>query len=220
MEKLVGDKAEAFAEEASTLGWEVELTRDGERSTVTAVRGNKELSISWRGAACLNETILVEDGHTRKLRNAGAARRKLEEEAGEPLSTAQKSETRKPIKTASSKATKPETKPKRTPKEKPVPFKSTPKPKTILPFDPSSATDAEILRAVIGKRIVWKNRLSGGYDEARVMDRPNQRQLKIVLNGRGERCLTFAEADPQRPDMAGGGFRSIRLSAITSVTTK
>lgn len=211
MASMVGDKAEAFAEEASALGWKVEITRNKDKATVEATLDGKQISISWRGNACLNEVYFGSDGHSRKLRNAGAARRKLAEEAGEPPRAASESGSDLPVKPTKAK-------PKKAAKAKPEPFKSKPKPRTSLPFDPDSATDEEILEAVRGKKIVWKNRMSGGYDEARVMVMPNQRHLKIDLNRQNERCITFAEADDKRPNIPGGGFRSVRVKSMVSVT--
>lgn len=219
MVKLVGDKAEAFAEEASALGWETEIARDGNKATVTASIDDKVISISWRGGACLNEVFLEIDGHQKKLRNAAAARRKLAEEAGEdeghegydrPVKEKSKQSVQKKSKAANGVET----------KVKLAPFKSTPKPKTILPFDPDTASDTEILQAVVGKRITWRNSISGAYDDARVMARPNQKHLRIDFNRKQERCITFAEADADRHHEAGGGFRSVRVKSIVSVTTK
>lgn len=200
-------KAEAFLQEAIALGWKAEIATEGGKTTVTASSNNKTLQISWRGGACLNETSYSDNGHIRKLRNAAAARRQLEldsEVVVKPKAELTASKKQPPAKRAKRREPAKEASPK--------PFKSTPKPPRLLPFDPQTATDEEILRAVVGKRIVWKNRTSGGYDEARVMSNPNQKQLKIEINGRNERCITFASS--------GSGFRAVRLSAIVSVTSK
>lgn len=213
MISMVSDKAEAFAEEASALGWKVEITRNKDKATVKAILDDKQISISWRGNACLNEVYFESDGHSRKLRNAGAARRKLAEEAGEPPRASSESGADLPAKPTKAK-------PKKTSKAKPEPFKSKPKPRTSLPFDPETATDEEILEAVPGKKITWYNRISRGYDSARVMARPNQKQLKIQVNQRNERCLTWCAVEDNVPlgEDYRGPFRSVRISAITSVT--
>jgi hypothetical protein len=211
---MVGDKAEAFAEEASALGWKVKVVRNNGKATVEASLDDKQISVSWRGNACLNEVYFESDGHTRKLRNAGAARRKLAEESGEPPRA-----TSEPGADLPAKPTK--AKPKKTAKAKPEPFRSTPKPPTLpLPFDPEEASDEEILEAVRGKKITWHNRISRGYDSARVMARPNQKQLKIQINQRNERCLTWCavEDNVSLGEDYRGPFRSVRISAITSVT--
>ena len=211
------DKADAFCDEASALGWKTEVIRDGEKVTAEATLDDKLISISWRGSACLNETYIETDGHRKKLRNAGAARRKLAEEGS--AETSSKSERiSRPVKQQ-----KPKKAAAKAAKEKPPPvepFKSKPKPKTILPFDPKTASDEEILEAVRGKKIVWKNRLSGKFETTRVLAFPKQNHLRIEINGSNERCLTFAEADLSDPRVPEGGFRSIRISAITSVTNK
>jgi hypothetical protein len=208
----VADKAESFKDEAAGLGWTTSLTRNGDRVTVVVKRNNEEISITWKGNACLNEVYYTLNGHQRKLRNAAAARRHISTGSNEAT-------VRKPVKTNGSSPKKIK-KAKPSPEPAPEPFKSTPKPPKLIPFDFDTATDEEILKAVIGKRIVWRNSLSGNYEEARVLNRPNQRQLRIERNGRNERCITFASADLQDPRSAGGGFRSIKLSAIRSITTK
>lgn len=210
-------KAEAFCEDAKAMGWDPELTLDGDKSTVIATRGDEQVSISWRKEACLNESTYTFSGRTRKLRNASAVRQQM----AKPVPGTDKAagESAPKSRRASGSATK-KARSGKTKEPPPPPFRSTPKPATRLPFDLEKASDEEVLKAVLGKRIVWKNRMSGNFDEARVMDRPDQRFLRIDINARNERCLTFAEADAHRADRAGGGFRSVRLSAIISITTK
>lgn len=206
-----GSKAEGFCADAKSAGWETTVTRDGDKTVVVAIRDKEKLSISWRGNACLNETTYEIDGDQRKLRNAAAARRQLTGEATPPRQG--KAVNGHVVRSANASE-------KTTKKAKPEPFKSQPRPAKRLPFDLDSATDAEILKAVIGKKITWKNSQTGNYDSARVMSRPNQKHLKMNRNRFGERCITWAEADNDRPDRAGGGFRSVKLSAIISITSR
>lgn len=195
-----GRKAEAFAEFAKSSGWDVEISHDaGDKTTVVAKRSDEQISISWKGEACLNETSYKNGSYERKLRNASAARQKMAEDgSGKPPKVAPK----------------PNGGSRR--KAKPEPVKSVPKIPRRVPWS-EEATDAEILKAVTGKVIVWRNVLAGRYEEARVMAKKDQRHLRIDVNRKLERCLTFCEADMERPEIPGGPFRSVRLSAIVKV---
>lgn len=211
-------KAQQFATDAKEAGWEVAYEYSDEiagREVVISTKGKSDnytsLTLVWdNNRYNYNESAYLSDGHTRTVRNASEARRiltgELKPQPGNPIGK----QVRKKEAIGKESNT----------KQKPVPFKSTPKPKTILPFDLLEASDEEILQAVVGKRITWKNKLSGNYDEARVLANPRQRHLRIDRNGRNERCLTFAEADPTDPRIPGGGFRSVRINAITAITAK
>jgi hypothetical protein len=203
------DKPGLFREEARALGWKADLRRTGDKSTVIATRGSEKLSISWRGDACLNETMYEDGSSKRKLRNAAAARRQLTISSNGKVVKATKSSGNSS---------------KRVKAEVPEPdedlLDEVPEIKRHLPFDIDTATDDEILKAVVGMRIVWRNSYSHGFDEARVLAHPNQRHLRIEFNRRQERCITFAAADEKNPRIPGGGFRSVKLSSITSITPK
>jgi len=211
-----GSKAEAFLEAAIASGWKAELRQDGDKTTVKAEADGKTLTISWRGSACLNETVYESNGQRRKLRNAAAARRQLEEGSPDGARTKlSNAKQEKPSDKATNNRRSKETKVVPAPPSRPAP-----RPPKRLPFDLNTAPDRKILEAVIGKRITWKNSQSGNYDSARVMSNPEQNYLRIQLTRAGERCITWAEADDKNPRMAGGGFRSVKLSSIVSITNK
>lgn len=214
----MGQKAEAFAEFAKSLGWEAKVNEEGQKATVTAQRDSYTLSISWRGEACLNETTLDDGAGVRKIRNAGAAKRKLEELSGEatraPESTGGEGRTRAKARNAPA-----ATRTRRKPKPEPIePVKTTPKLPKRLPFDLEAAPDEEIIKAVIGRKIIWRNVLASRYEEARVMARPKQRHLRIERNRKDERCLTWcAEEDAPLGEDTRGPFRSVKLANIIQI---
>ena len=210
-------KASQFAADAEESGWSVEyFNRPSEsREEVVAKTGGKTdkamLILIWdKNRYNYDESRYEIDGHTRTVRNASEARRIL---SGELKPQPGKATNRQFVR----KKAKPDNEVK-TKQPAPEPFKSKPKPPTILPFDPETASDKEILDAVRGKKITWKNRLSGNFEVARVLSFPKQNHLRIEINSRSERCLTFAEADLSDPRVPEGGFRAIRIKSIVSVT--
>jgi hypothetical protein len=215
----MGQKAEAFADYAKSLGWKAEIKEDGPKSTVKASREGWTLSISWRGEACLNETVLEHGDGSRKIRNAGAARRHLEELAGEPTRDdgGHPGYDRPAPKARKSSAT---ARKARKPKPEPVtPIETKPRLAKRVPFDLETATDEEVLKAVVGKKIIWRNVLAARYEEARVMDRPDQKHLRIVVNRRNERCLTWCAVEENVPlgQDYRGPFRSVKLASIIQI---
>jgi uncharacterized protein (DUF1684 family) len=78
-----------------------------------------------------------------------------------------------------------------------------------VPFDPETATDADVLAALSGRTVEWTNATTGKAEEGRV-----GRTLTVTAASpgklHGNRTVTFADA--------GSGFRSVRLNAITRVS--
>lgn len=97
----------------------------------------------------------------------------------------------------------------------------------ILPFDPETATDAEVIKAVCGKRLVWWNSMGAAYDSGEVPGRkrvevadPNKvgekkwvlrtsRNITIKVSSTGRRVLTFPAVGEQ--------FRSVGLDSLVQV---
>lgn len=85
-----------------------------------------------------------------------------------------------------------------------------------LPFHLGSSSEA-IVTAVRGKIVTWYNSKMRSEESAQVMNRNEQKFLRIEMGKNRRRVLVFAEGDPVDPRMAGGGFRSIYLDAIVRV---
>lgn len=202
--EVMSRKAEAFRDIALQLGWDASLTQSGDRSTVTASRGNEKISITWRGNACLNEVTHSIGGKVRKLRNASAARKHMggvSEGGSSPSSPS--GGPRKAGRPRKSQPATSEADGEETDSLEYVPHKP------VLPFDIDLAGNEEVLKSVIGREIIWKNSMSGNLDSARVLKNPDQKQLRIDRNAKHERCITFAAQ--------GEGFRSVRLSSIQEI---
>lgn len=88
----------------------------------------------------------------------------------------------------------------------------------VLPFDPQSSSDVEILDAVAGRVVLWLNTITNALEEAMcpASDSPH---LRLVAPARGyepaDRILDFAE--PVYGNFEGGRFRACRLRAIVEV---
>lgn len=195
---LKSDKASIFRDEAIDAGWDAEVSRDGSLATVTATRESDGavLSIVWDDDKCLNEVRLTVNGYTRKVRNAGAARREL---VGEFQKFKKLKQQAKP----------PTQKLKSIPVEEESP--------EILPELPTPGWGAEheiepdaiVLAAVVGKKISWYNPKTRIMQTAIVPDKPRLLWIQISpITLR--RVLNFAAA--------GEGFRSVYIDQIVSAS--
>jgi hypothetical protein len=203
-------KPERFAADAKEAGWDPEVTHDGSITTVTARRGEQEsIAISWDGEACRSGSLYRLGSYERTLRNAAACRRQLlvpEDEA--QGSVAKRKARRVGTKSASAR-------PVRAARvdslisDDDFDEEDEERYQGNVPFD-SDAAAAEIFAAVIGREIHWKSSINRTVYAARVMAKPEQRQLRIERHPRsGQRILTFAAEDE--------GFRSVYISSIIDV---
>lgn len=71
----------------------------------------------------------------------------------------------------------------------------------------AAGTDAEVLAALAGRTIAWTNSMTGASETATL---PRGGLHYKVVEAKASRYVSF-------PDASGGGFRSVRLSAITKV---
>lgn len=199
-------KAQTLGAFGATFGWaaEIKTLAPGE-VMATYKRGEEAIEFNWsNGVAgavhyhCMGRSVGVRNASdTRKLMAVSPA------EAEESAKTViQRVSSRK------------EPRAKRAPGEKPEQRVL----RRRVPW-PEGATDVEIIDAVKGHRIVWRNSISGGYDEGYVArDGESSHGNKIMFrnhhlhideNADGKRRLNWASPD--------GGFRSIYLDAIVQV---
>lgn len=180
-------KAEACIKIALEQGWEAtpELL-DGDVCELTLRRGEETLWVSWTSGVLTTTpmpTYTIAD-RTVKLRNASAVKQ---------YATRAPEVGRKELeKVASNRFF------KRRPSE-PARGK--------LPFDPETATEKEIIDALMGKAVAWHSRLREVPETAYVGKNP--RRIHFSEFG-GERIFNFL--CPQT------GYRAFRLSALTRVT--
>lgn len=98
--------------------------------------------------------------------------------------------------------------------EKPLRPKKDDKPKHRLPFNPALITNEDLIREIIGRKVIWWNALRKGEESGEIS--PTKIQVESVYNGSGhelpsERIIKFL--DPGKT----GGFRAFHLSALLAV---
>jgi len=182
-------KAEACISIALQHGWDAtpELL-EGDVCELTLRRGHETLWISWTAGVLTTEpmpTYTIAE-RTIRLRNASAVKQYAERtpDAG----------TRELEKVSSNKFF------KRRPTE----------PKASkLPFDPETATEAEIIEALMGKAVAWHNRLREIPETAQVGKNPRKIYFTEFA---GERIFNFI--------CPATGHRAFRLAALTRVSGK
>lgn len=197
----MGMKAEVFKTDALNAGWKAEIKTKGELSTVVATReeDGAVMSISWKGEACLNECIITVDGHTRKLRNAAACRRELSDDSTPTPKTSNSTpKAAKPVRRAAAAADLEED------DEQPR------MPQPVWGRLHAEAPATDIFKAVRGRTITWLNALKGEVESATVLDKADQKQLRIEKSPvNGKRLISFAASEE--------GFRSVYIERIVSV---
>jgi len=179
-------KAEACIAIAGPNGWDAtpELL-EGDVCELTLRRGNETLWISWTAGVLTTvpmPTYTIAD-RVVKLRNASAVKQYAERtpEAG----------TKELEKVSSNRYF----------RKKPT----EPKP-SKLPFDPKTATETEVIEALMGRAVAWHNRLREIPETAQVGRNPR----KIYFTEwEGERIFNFI--------CPAAGFRAFRLSDLMKV---
>lgn len=182
-------KAEACIALALQHGWEAtpELL-DGDICELTLRRGDETLWISWTSGVLTTEpmpTYTIAD-RTVKLRNASAVKQHAVRAPEVGLKELEKVSSNRFF--------------------KPRPIE----PKVgKLPFDPRTATDIEIVNALMGKAVSWHNRLRVIPETAQVGKNP--KKIYFTEFG-GERIFNFI--------CPATGHRAFRLAALTRVSGK
>jgi hypothetical protein len=182
-------KAVAFRDEVRKLGWMADAgtAPDGAEEDIVEVlasRGDEHLYIAWKAGGLQHPVTYTIETRTIKMRNASQAK----QYAARTVETA----SRELGKVATNKAFKP---------------KATEPQRSRLPFDPSLATDEEVITALLGKTVAWHNKHREAV-ETGIMGRDAKR-IKIKEVEGGERTVEFC--------CASGGFRAFHLSALTRV---
>lgn len=189
-------KANAFVVEIGVHGWGcTQRINDGDRIEVTARRGDETLFIEWMNGVYQNSATYTIADRTIKLRNASAAKSYA---ARDPKAGAEELQ-----RVTSNKAF----------RKKEVPDAELQR--SRLPFDPTTASEPEILAALLGRGVTWHNRISVKSESAMVGKDPRRAHFTEF---EGERIFNFC--------CPNTGFRSFRLSAllrvgrVKSVTTR
>lgn len=197
-------KAQEFIDDAIALKWKHEVVVDGDVMTATATRGPERIVIRWTAKA-FTDALYSCENRTVTVRNVSAARKQMAIPAAEAVETSRKTITH----TVKAR------------KAAPVEDDDDDDVKPRLPFDPEMSPSAEILAALVGKEIIWRNGITGMDESARVLKVPvdKQNHLKIDTK-RGRRILTFCSDTDESEKMQGirsGAFHSVYLDRIKAV---
>lgn len=191
-------KAVAFRDAMTALGWKataghapdgaeidlVEVLAVRRTESGGAVGTEEHLYISWKAGSLQHPVTYTINDRTIKMRNASQAKMY----AARPVETAEKEFS----KVVSNKAfRKKAVEPKR----------------SRLPFDPSLATNEEVITALVGRSVAWHNSISQATESA--MLSRDAKRVTIVESDGGERIVKFC--------CPSTGFRAFRLSALTRV---
>lgn len=177
-------KAKAFADFCRQYGWEVKTSLIGDLAEVQARRGTEAIHQAWENGVYhpASATYTVGD-RTVLTRNVAAAKRYAERTPEDA--------TKELERVASNRAFR---------------RRETTPAKMRLPFDPSTATDREVIDALAGKGVAWHNRFRQSPETAQTPRDP--RRMRIEEQN-GERVVLFC--------CPVTGFRAFRLSALTRV---
>lgn len=183
-------KALKLAEQVKAAGWTSEWNISSEnpnRVQSVSRRGSEILTVTWDSGVFNYELSghLIDDRHT-KIRNVSHGRQLAARGAGEAQAEL--------ARVTSNRAFRPREAKGGTARGK-------------LPFDPETATEAEIKSAILGKYLVWINRVSNTEEHATA----TKSDRYTTVSGEGaERVVQFCS------DI---GFRALRLSALLRVGT-
>lgn len=176
------DKATHYEAVMASLGWKPTVTRVDGLASLLSVRGNEALFLEWLNDVHVGptSTYTVAD-RTVKIRNASEMVRIAS------ISPAQAKAAHEHVST--NKAFRPR--------------QTGPTIRTI-PFDPETATDAEVAEALAGRQIQWHNQYRVASETAIV-----GRNVSVSRHARGHRIVSFV--DPET------GYRALRLENLENV---
>lgn len=187
-------KAQQLAIAAEEAGWEVERVVKGTHKTLIARRGEEELEAHWENdKSCVPLGWHTVAGHKAKFQHVTVALKIIGTDADVAAANAATAVSARKAPRA-------------------VTHRSLAQ---GVPFNIATATDEEVLAALVGHEITWRNNLSGDLmDPAVVPESGTKTRLDADdLNDLTTRQLTFCDA-------GGGGYYTLRLSQLISVGAK
>jgi hypothetical protein len=187
-------KAQQLAIAAEEAGWEVERSVEGTHKTLIARRGEEELEAHWENdKSCVPLGWHTVGGHKAKFQHVTVALKIIGTDPDVAAANAATvSQSRKAPRAVTHRSL-----------------------AQGVPFNVATATDEEVLAALVGREITWRNTLSGDITETAVVPEAGTKTRldQDDLDDLATRQLTFCDA-------AGGGYSTLRLSQLTSVGAK
>lgn len=177
-------KASIYATELTQLGWTPVVTQTDGLTELIATRGTEAIYLAWMQEALVGGVSTYTMGdHTIKVRNAAEAMRIA---------------AVKPDEAAAKHSSLPGTRPFAERQASPA--------ARHIPFDPETASDAQVVDALEARAISWHNSYGGRVETATV---GNAKQISVVRHPEGHRIVSFV--DPQN------GYRAFRLDRLVNV---
>lgn len=196
-------KATQFYLKAEELGWTTTAkTKSGDEKRVVVERGDERIDIAWRSEVFVPDaTYVLVPGQARRLKNAAEAYRLLARSVEDAVAAASAPSA---------------------PKKAPASATAKRRPRR-MPFDPKTATDAEVLAGVLDRKVTWYNSMTEAWESGFVATTKSVRgQGQVPM--RTEPTISFAR------DEDGGvprrvlnfvdphcGFRALFVDAIEQV---
>lgn len=183
-------KAVVYADKVGKLGWSVETDHHGAVSEVTATRGQETIWVSWQDGKLVNKSgapmaTYALGSRTVVVRNASEALKLAARDANAAAAAQPQARSMRPKADRS---------------DAPV----------RLPFDPKAALDEDVITALLGTQVQWRNSLSDGIETAWMPG--TARELEIQDGSDGDRTIKFC--------CRSGMYRAFRLSALVRVSGK
>ena len=192
--KALTEKVKAYVAHAKASGWKAKVEHgDDGLITCVAKRDNETITVSWMGNRFVDDARYQAGAYSISLRNIAAAQRKMTETPDD----AAKSRTRSVVRR------------KRVGKLEAANAAEELPVHKRLPFDPETSPDEEVFEALYGRRIVWRNSVTGNFDRATIQADRKQKHLKISMPHGTYRVLEFCAQE--------GMFRAVQLDRILQV---
>lgn len=184
--KTAAEKADFIVSFAKGNKWAGSVKHGDESTTVVLTRGKEAVEIRYDGNSCKEMPIVTFDGQVRQVRNVAAALRVIGSSA---KANSEVFADRADKKAAMRKA---------------APVKRAPGVRARkIPFTADEPVE-DVKAKLLGRRIIWTNRISGLMEEDVVAPERNRNGLFAIAKGQ----LSF---------VGNYGFRSVRLDQLVAV---
>jgi len=184
--KTAAEKADFIVSFAAKAKWKGVVKQTEDATTVTLTRGKESVEIRYDGNSCKEMPNVTFDGQVRQVRNVAAALRVI---GASPKANEAVFVDRADKKAAMRKAS---------------PVKRAPGARARkIPFTPEDSEE-DVKAKLLGRRIIWTNRISGLMEEDVVAAERNRNGHFSISKGQ----LNF---------VGNYGFRSVRLEQLVAV---
>lgn len=184
--KTAADKAAFIASVGAKTKWKSSVKTADDATMITLTRGKETVEIRYDGNSCVEMPTVTYDGQVRQVRNVAAAMRVLESSAKENAAVfVDRAEKKAAMRRA-------------------APVRRAPGERAQRIAVTLDGEEDDIKAKLIGKKLVWTNRISGELEQDVVTQSRNSNGHFYVRNGQ----VSF---------VGNYGFRSVRLDQLVAV---